>query len=73
MLDQWNDKSWTRHNFEDMKDIDTYFKIKNNKKWFNMKHCHSTKKKYIKPLQEAMLLYFKSHWKCFSHACLPIA
>ena len=30
-------------------------------------------RRYIKPLQEAMLPYSKSHWKCFSHACLPIA
>ena len=30
-------------------------------------------RKYIKPLQEAMLPYFKSHWKCFSHASIPIA
>ena len=26
MYDQWNEKSWTRHNFEDMKDINTYLK-----------------------------------------------
>ena len=27
MHDQWNDKNWTRHNFEDMKDINTCHKI----------------------------------------------
>ena len=41
MLDQWNDKSWTRHNFEDMKDINTYLKKEKNNN--NMKHYHSRK------------------------------
>ena len=52
MHDQWNDKSWTRHNFEDMKDINTYHRKKKKKnKGIIWSIVIQESRKYIKPLK----------------------
>ena len=70
MHDQWKDKSWTRHNFDDMKDINTY--LKKEKKRIIWSILIQENGKYIKPLKRGYASIFQVPSKLFSHACFPI-
>ena len=56
MHDQWKDKSWTRHNFDDMKDINTY--LKKEKKRIIWSILIQENGKYIKPLKRGYASIF---------------